>query len=145
MRLITLTFLAIFLAACATANYYSQALNSWQGTHIEDLIRTWGVPDRMINMPDGTTYYVYTSESYQSTPPTLTPGYATYTNSAGKPVMSTIMFPTPPTTFLLQCTTWFQVNNQHVIVSAHAKGNYCFADNMQIRNLENPLRPVNSK
>lgn len=130
------------LTSCASTNYYPQAVNSWQGSRIENLTSHWGPPDRVVNMPNGNTYYVYVSQSYQSSAPTLTPGYATYTNTSGKPVMATLLLPSPPTYYQLQCTTWFEANSKGIITAAQAKGNYCFSDPAMTRAIENPARPV---
>jgi hypothetical protein len=132
----------LLLTACSTTNYYAEAINSWQGSLIKNLAPLWGPADRVINMPGGNTYYVYVNESYQNSAPTLTPGYATYTNSAGKTTMATLMLPAMPTYYVLQCTTWFEVNNRGTIISAHAKGNYCFSDAALTKSIENPTHPI---
>jgi hypothetical protein len=139
MRSLTILLISLTLTACATSNYYAQALNSWRGNNLNTLFKSWGAPDQVVPIPNGNTYYVYNSQSVQSAPGAYTPSFFnTTSNGSGTPVSGMIMLQGPPSIYVLSCRTWFEVNTSNVIVDAGAKGNYCYAGNDSVQGIASP-------
>ena len=138
-----LLLLFCLLTACATpTNYQAQALKSWQGSNITQLIRVWGVPNQILNIPNGNSYYVYVEQNLQSSPGGYAVGLITTSSPKQASQTSTLLVPNAPNYFLLKCTTSFEVNSQNIIVGAQSKGNYCFTSQAALPNVKNPARPI---
>lgn len=140
MRIFWIFIISFLLAACATDNYYAQALNSWHGNNLSTLFKVWGAPDQVLPIPNGNTYYIYNSQSVQSAPGPYVPSFFAYNNpgSGNKAVVGTVMLQSPPTLYVLSCRTWFEVDKNSNIINAGAKGNYCYAGEDNIRGIASP-------
>ena len=66
--------LAVFLAACATAQDVENAKSSWMGASYEDVLRAWGAPARSTNTADGR--YWYTWETVSAVQPGSSVGFS---------------------------------------------------------------------
>jgi len=121
---------AFLLTACATTKNYQVMLNHWQGSNIQDLMKSWGYPDAGAKLPNGNTVYMYTRQQTFIAPPTpnTTP---TIINARGTPLAVS----TYNGEFVggqeipMTCRTWFEVNPQGVIVNTRFQGNNCVTNN----------------
>jgi hypothetical protein len=147
MRTLFILLICLNLLSCASDNYYQQALNSWRGNDLNNLFKVWGAPDQVIAVPSDNTYYIYHFQSLQSARGPYVPSFVTYngTNSNNKPVVGTIMLPSPPNWYVLSCRTWFLVNKSNIIVDVGAKGNYCYASDDNIRAIASPSYQIPTK
>lgn len=128
-KIATASIAAALLTACATQQYYSSAIESWQGMDQAQLFKTWGLPDRQMTMPDNHKVYVYTSRVVERTPASVVPGTTDVYQSGGQTyVTSTKSTYIPGTSRTTQCTTWFEVNQAGTIVAVSAKGDGCVAN-----------------
>ena len=63
--------LALLTAACGslpTKEGYAQKVYAWQGRDANELLATWGAPDKTMTMPNGNTLYTYNKSSVQQQP-----------------------------------------------------------------------------
>lgn len=54
---------AFVLTGCATTGKYEKVLDSWLGSHADDLVRSWGAPASVYQMGDGGRVLLYDSRS----------------------------------------------------------------------------------
>jgi len=123
MKKLLAVLLCLGLAGCATTAGYEAILNTWTGSNINSLISSWGYPASSFTAPDGNTVYVYQSGG-QYTMPTQT----TYTGQVspwGSYSASSIT--TGGQTLNFWCKTYFEVNQDKIIVTWRWEGNSCRA------------------
>lgn len=129
IKVISASAAIILLSACATQQYYSSAVESWQGINQAELFKVWGRPDRQMSLPDGRKVYVYNSRTIERTSPSVIPGTTDVYQSGGQTyVTSTKSTYVPGSSRVEHCTTWFQVNQAAVITGASFKGDGCVAN-----------------
>lgn len=120
--------LSVFLAACATQQYYAGAVNSWQGAKQEELYRVWGYPTRVNKLPNGHKVLVYRERQRVQEPVYSNPGTTTVIQHRRR----TEVITTNPTysgggSYVLACTTWFEIGKHGRIVNTSYRGNDCVA------------------
>lgn len=122
-----LFLIILFLIGCATTEKYKAVLNTWVGSHINEMMDSWGYPSGSFKAPNGNTVYVYSDSGVITTP--------TYARTTGD------LFPGSPedlglhrTTVTggeainLSCTTYIETNTEGIIVHWSFKGNNCVSD-----------------
>jgi len=127
-----LLLLCLGLSGCATTVKYEAKLNTWIGASENDLIASWGVPDKVYRMNDGkkaiqfvrkdtiqTGGYTYTvpRTTYQSG----TIGDQPYSGTSTEYVTETAPFKK----YKIYCKTSFIINKDGKIISWHHEGNNC--------------------
>ena len=100
-------FIFIFLlASCATVGNYSKICDSWIGHPINELITAWGYPTGDFEIPDGNKVYRWERRRLAHT----------YFDSRWI-----------PDTYELWCITYFEVDENNIIVGYRFEGNDCTA------------------
>jgi len=116
---ISLTFCALLLSACSTANYHYQSEQNpqkWEGQNISVVEKKWGTADQTFHTRNGTSYYIYSTTSGRNF------FTATSTNFA--------LAETNPefyqqTQMGLQCTAIFKTNKNNIIIGTSHAGSNC--------------------
>jgi len=145
MRLILL-FCTLMLSACAAITSsngnYTQTVSSWRWASASALLQNWGRPTKVGKLPNGNLVYIYHKESYKNYPPSpITTTYSAVSVAGGRNVVlapSSNQQPPPTASYLLECTTIFEIDPRHVIVDARARGNNCTGDNGFMLSRSNP-------
>ena len=57
---------AIAIGACSSAHYMQQAMDSWRGTNIEQVIAAWGYPSKELTV-SGRKLYMWTNKGCDRT------------------------------------------------------------------------------
>ncbi|MBV8803364.1 MAG: hypothetical protein JO131_10475 [Gammaproteobacteria bacterium] len=128
MRIFLFLLFAI-LTGCATHAVNNNPANSnmklsqWNGKNIHSVISRLGTPSETFKTRTGNTFYIYTTQNYQSYPSSgLAPGYATLTRGyAQVPVQENFY----ANYSLLKCALIFQTNSNKTIISTDTKGYSC--------------------
>lgn len=110
----TFIFLCVLLLfGCSTTANYKKMLDTWNGTHIDKLVSSWGIPHRSYKLStDGTVIEYMRSDTIQ------TGGF--YMPLPGLP-----MGMVSSTTKTRWCKTIFTVGPNGFILSSHFEGNNC--------------------
>ena len=141
-RAILLLVAAGVIAGCATTANYEKILNTWVGDHADNLVSSWGPPQRSFNLSDGSTILEYTASrniqtgGYTYTSPQTTyhsgstsaygsggSAYGTYSGTSTTYVQKQ----TPTYNINLWCKTIFTANSNGIITKWSWKGNNCRA------------------
>lgn len=117
------------LSACATQQYYSNAVHSWQGASQEQVYRVWGYPNQVQRLPNGHKVLVYHEEERGRNPIFSTPATTSVeTKSDG----TTRVYTTGGSisgggSYDYRCTTWFEIDHKGRVVNTSFRGNNCVA------------------
>jgi hypothetical protein len=141
-KLLLFFIVSTTLAGCATTANYEKILNTWVGSHVDDLVSSWGPPRSSFPLSDGGKVIEYSSSrniqvgGYTTTVPqtTYTTGnasaygsggyaYGNYSGTSTTYVQQT----TPVQNIALQCVTRFTINAQGLITRWSWQGNDCKA------------------
>lgn len=117
---------ALAISGCATTAKYEAVLNSWLGSHAQDLVNSWGYPDGSFKAPNGNEVYVYarganvTMPSQYHTTGTVNSlgGYSTFNATTTQSGGQTLNF---------WCKTYIEMNQSKRIVNWRWEGNNCIA------------------
>ena len=111
--LIILSFISI---GCATTtkdtDRYLDIINTWKGRHIDKLVEKAGYPHQSFTGPDGHKVFVYTYVSSNATPKVAVP--------RDNPLMTL-----PPQESTDYCQTFFETDNNGIIVKCGYNGDAC--------------------
>jgi len=132
MKKVFLLLLCLGLSGCATTAKYEAKLNTWIGASENDLIASWGVPDKVYQMSDGKKAIGYIHKNtvktggYTYTVPRTTYQRGTigdqpYSGTSTEYVEETV----PVQKYKIYCKTTFIINTNGKIVSWHHEGNNC--------------------
>jgi hypothetical protein len=114
--LISLTTLLMILGCLddsASRNQsHSQICASWIGHDVNSLIRAWGTPSSVYEMPNGNRIYTW-NQAYSQTSPSMTIQRGQFSVTD------------PGSTTTYYCKTNFEVNPSGVIVFWRFEGNAC--------------------
>lgn len=121
-KLIYLTTLAVLLSGCATTARYETVLNTWMGENVNNLVNSWGYPQKSFNAPNGNMVYMYGNSSSYTMPTQTNTTYNIIGNSAYGNSMTT-----GGQTVNYWCRTYFEVNESNTIVNWRWEGNRCTA------------------
>lgn len=141
MRFIILLGVAILLSGCGTTtNYYTQTVQSWNGSNLKDLNKRWGKPDQIVNTPHGETVYLYKTESYQRTTTPNGPSTGISYTADGRPVVVTRQNfgGNGNRNMTVHCFTYFIADPKGKIVEVKNSGGSCFANTSFIERMGNP-------
>lgn len=111
--------IVICLSSCATTKGFQQVCDSWIGAPETELIRLWGYPQNTLQLQNGNTVYVYSSGGTFTMPS----HYDTSEDVWGK----TQVHITEGTTITLWCCTYFEIDEQGIIINYRFEGNNCVA------------------
>ncbi|MCB2182459.1 MAG: hypothetical protein KQH63_10565 [Desulfobulbaceae bacterium] len=121
----------VLLVSCASLDTssnepYKRVCQSWMGHNINELIRSWGYPQRKDSMPNGNTLYTYDKRSVEQTPVVTSPGVTTYNKAYG----TVYKYQSPGITtggdiVTYYCITSFEVDGNGKIVFWRFEGNSC--------------------
>jgi len=123
-------FLFIILTGCATTHTVNDnpgnsnmKLSQWNGKNINSVLTRLGSPNETFKTRTGNTFYVYTTQNYQSYPSSgLAPGYATMTRGYVEvPVQESFY----ANYSILKCALIFKTNASQTILSTDTKGYNC--------------------
>jgi len=130
------------LSGCATTANYEKILDTWVGSHVDNLVATWGPPQGSFDLSDGGKVIEYiNSRNVQmggytyTTPQTTyhsgnvsTYGYggSAYGNYYGTST-TYVQEQTPVYNVNLWCKTRFTINSEGIITRWHWEGNNCKA------------------
>jgi len=103
----------LLLCGCSTTANYKKTLDTWNGTHIDKLVSSWGIPHRSYELSNGGTII-----EYMQSDTTQSGGF--YMPLPGLP-----MGMISSTTSTLWCKTIFTVDPNGFILSSHFEGNNC--------------------
>jgi len=113
MKKLFIFFFALILCSCSTTANYKKTLDTWNGTHIDKLVSSWGVPQRSYELSTGGTVIEYIrSHSSQS-------------GGFFMPLPGVPMAMISSTTTTLWCKTIFTVDPNGFILNSHFEGNNC--------------------
>jgi hypothetical protein len=130
MQKLWLVIVLTLLTACvAKTNYYAATLQTWQGAPVDDLVKTWGLPDQVVANANHTSNYIYTSKSEQKFPYPTSNQFVTVINKNGMAIGSAVPgLNTDPSVLTLHCTTIFNIDNHNMIIGTQHGGGNCFGD-----------------
>ena len=111
--------IVICLSSCATTKGFQQVCDSWIGAPETELIRLWGYPQTTLQLQNGNTVYVYSSEGTFTMPSQ----HSSYEDAWGRTQVNI----TEGKTITLWCRTYFEIDNQGVIINYRFEGNNCGA------------------
>jgi len=103
VRILGVTMALVLLSGCASAGE-GTIIDSWRNTHIDEVIRHWGVPDHREPLADGTTLYQW--DDFQTI---LVPGSITGT-------VGTASF---------HCTRVYIAGPDGIVLDGTARGDNC--------------------
>ena len=125
----------LIIVGCATTANYQRELSHWRGQSIETLKQTWGEPDVEIKLANQHRVYLYSQKqiyvqpfyTYASSSAVSPPNVI---NVAGK---TTYMknyneFFVPGRTVMRYCNTWFETNEEKIIINTRFQGNNCISN-----------------
>ena len=134
--------LVVIFAGCATTANYEKILNTWMGTHVDNLISSWGPPQGSFKLSDGSmvveyvnsrnvqmggyTYTVPQTTYHSGTTSVYGYGGSAYGNYSGTST-TYVQQQTPTYNVNLFCKTRFTVNPQGIITRWSWQGNNCKA------------------
>lgn len=110
--------IAVCLSGVACASRVNEVMQSWVGHHVSELVGSWGPPQQVIDIGDGSRLFVWTAvRQYTS------PGTATTTGTANASVYGNTVYGTgqsttvynPPQTTSYQASRTFWVNSEGVV------------------------------
>ena len=111
----------VFVSGCAsTGGAEDRILGSWQGVHIEQVFRHWGLPARQATLSDGKTLYEW-SHGQTVTLPGSTTG--TVTVSGGTAYVNAQT--RAPTAVTGECTRTFVAGGDGKVAEGYSRGNNC--------------------
>lgn len=145
MRLFIFIF-SLLLCACntitSTNSNYLQAVSSWRWAKADALLKNWGRPTQVTRLPNGNRVFLYHKESYKNyPPPPVTYNYSSVSVTSNRSVViapAVDQQPPPNVSYLMECTTIFEVDPRNVIVDARASGNQCTGDSGFLMSRSNP-------
>lgn len=115
----------VLLFSCASLIYlvpttagYNQLCDTWKGSSINDLIRSWGPPSQVLDMAGGGKLYTFTRQSFSQSP---TYAKTNYNTSSAKTTI------TGGEVERSWCTTSFETDSRGTIVFWRWEGNSCEA------------------
>ena len=118
--------LCFIMVACTNTTKYGNLIDKWKGASSADLIKVWGAPTDIVNLPGGHTNYLYHTVRVLKEPDRINPSRVTVVNQAGKPsVITTSADIIPGGTYRLTCAATFELDQHNKIVDVHAEGNDC--------------------
>lgn len=116
------TCLVMLLSSCFTPQTslgYEQAMNSWIGSDIQEVMNRWGYPDREFKTPYGRTVYEWITKDVHNVPARA---YTTHNFNTKKDEVSV----SGGYSKYLECKTWVEVDQKKVMkITFH--GNWCLA------------------
>lgn len=124
MRALPIAVLSLLLSACASMN--SPMATNWEGRSANELIASQGSPNLITPAGNGNTLFSYTKETSKAYYPTTMTNPTTIVGPRGKAVAANLPQSPDGTNYVaLKCTTTYEVNKQHVVISAASHGNGC--------------------
>jgi len=129
---------ALALFGCATKEKYEAILQSWVGSHVDQLVMAWGPPQGSFTLSDGRTIIEYSDartfvgggQTYTLPETTYSSGsvygagnYGTYSGTTTTYTTHT----TPTYSINLLCKTRLTISNKGIIESWAHQGNDCVA------------------
>lgn len=119
----------LFLAACATQQYYAAAVNSWQGASEKQVYHVWGYPNKTRKMDNGHRLLIYNFHERGRNPVYQTSGTTTVEQGRRGRTRVTTTGPSYSGggTYNLRCTTFFELNKNKRVVNTSFRGNDCVA------------------
>ncbi len=134
--------LVVIFTGCATTANYEKILTTWVGSHVDNLVSSWGPPQGAFQLSDGSSVIEYIRSrnaqigGYTYTAPQTTyhsgsasaygtggSAYGTYSGTSTTYVQKQ----TPTYNINLMCKTRFTVNQQGIITKWSWQGNNCTA------------------
>jgi len=128
-RFLLLSITISLLSACATQQYYANAVTSWEGSNQEQVYHIWGYPNKIQHLPNGHKVLVYHEEDKGRNPIYSTPASTSVeTKSGGQTkVVTTGSSISGGGTYDYKCTTWFEIDHKGRVVNTSFRGNNCVA------------------
>lgn len=125
--------IGIFLSGCATTANYERRLNTWLGHNADELVMSWGPPDRSYTLNDGSKVIEYArghnvTIPFTTTNPTTTQHFGTFGSTPYSGFSTGTQTTTTYHTFNQWCNTRFTVSPQGIIRNWTWEGNHCISD-----------------
>lgn len=98
---------------------YDNTMQSFVGKDINDLIRTWGAPQQVYEMPNGNKMYTFSRGQTVQQPIVTVPGQPGYNRSGPTYTIG-------GGTSTYYCILNFEVNSDNKVVYGTYEGNHCF-------------------
>ena len=115
-KLLTIIFV-LLLSSCATESGYQKKLDSWMGSDVDALVRSWGTPQGYYKNKDGSGQIEY-SDNYSTTWTTESYNPDTDQYEVKSSDVHNLKF---------NCKTTFKYNKDNKIYTWSYKGNNCVA------------------
>lgn len=112
-KTIVLLLLIVAGTGCAGTQKYTNAVSSWVGHDVNELVQSWGYPQQTLTAPNGNTVYVYSSVDYGQNGVYTTPELGVGTWAMGG--QRTEWY----------CNTFFEVGANKKVVNWRWDGNNC--------------------
>jgi hypothetical protein len=109
MKVVSLVLFTFILTSCATTAKYEANLQTWVGRNSDSLIKAWGVPSQVFDMPGGGKAIVF---GYTG-PTNYTVSYNQFLNAA------------MVNSYSHSCITTFFTDSYTIIESWQWRGNAC--------------------
>ncbi len=120
MKIINTVFITIFLLAGCQSTFspeYAARVKAYEGKHIDDVIKDWGVPASSVKLSDGTTMWEFfdSRQEYKR-------GITIYRNTAN---LGRTSQQVQERNVELWCKTTFTTYPEGIIYNIVIEGNYC--------------------
>ena len=119
MRKLQTIILLLLLASCATQAGYQKILDSWKGSDVDSIVRSWGTPQGYYKNKDGSGQIEYTD----SRSSTYTTDDKQYNYDTGEYELKGVNVHT----LNFNCKTTFKFNSSNKIYTWSYQGNNCIA------------------
>lgn len=125
-RLAVVAVFFLALAACATGKSYEEQLQQWVGAPESELVSTWGAPDSVYTMDNGSKILTWRRSRTEYNPGEIYTVLETHIVDGVKQVVP-ITRQNPGYTATYECTTNFTVGPDGVVKRYTYSGNDCLA------------------
>ncbi len=136
MRII-ICFMCLLLSACATTQNYQTTVDSWEGSHAQELFSSWGYPDVTEKTAQGHHLYIYNTANNASKPAPEFPGRSFSMTEEGN-TLDPEAIAEKKAKAGLDCKTVFEADRSNRIVSVSFTGTQCRAKRQFAQFMGNP-------
>lgn len=115
------TIFLFTLSGCASLDSgEDRIIQSWKGSHIDQVFRHWGIPQRQAKLSDGSILYEWGHTENYTSPGSTTGTVNVIGNTAYVDTQTTA-----PTTVSYECTRSLIASPDGIVIEGSARGNNC--------------------
>lgn len=127
-RVWALCLVLVLTSGCETAEGYRQLMDTWVGAHADELVASWGPPDRFYENADGSRVLQYSDASSYYVPGTTYSSPVTTYNWDGSISTAYNTYTSPGYSVDTICVSTFFTDQDHRIIRWTGEGDDCVAE-----------------